>query len=87
MHAWIAWSLLFSFHFAHRAQIREGDEVDVVKSFSPDNLENLVISRIEMLSARVDDEEEHIIIVARRFKSLTIENYPGVDCYKSSESD
>lgn len=68
-------------------QIREGDEIDVIKSFSPDNPENLVIARIEMLSARVDNEEEHIIIVARRFKSLTIENYPGADCYKSSDVD
>lgn len=46
-----------------------------------------MISRVEMLSARVDDDEEHIIIIARRFKSLTIENYPGLDRYKSSESD
>lgn len=40
-----------------------------------------------MLSARVDDEEEHIIIVARRFKQLTVENYPGADCYKHTDSD
>lgn len=66
-------------------QIREGDEIDVVKSLSPDNPENLIISRIEMLSARVDDNEEHIIVVARRFKSLTVGNYAGANCYKSSE--
>lgn len=67
--------------------MREGDELDVIKNVSPDNPDNLVISRIEVLSARADENEENIIIIARRFKTLTIENYSGPDAYKSSGSD
>lgn len=66
-------------------QIREGDEVDVIKGFHPTNPENLLVSRIEVLSTKVDNDEEFIILIARRTKSLTIENYPSANCYKSSE--
>lgn len=71
------------FHF----QVKNDDEIDVIKSVSPLNPDNLVVSRIELLSSKVSDDEEHIIIVARRFKSLTIENYPGQNVYKSSNDE
>lgn len=65
-------------------QVREGDEIDVVKSFCPENPENLSISRVELLQLTVDQEEEKIKVIARRFKTLSIENYPGTESYKAT---
>lgn len=61
------------------------DEVDLVKTLSPDNPNNLIVSRIELLSAKGNLEKEHIEIIVRRNKSLLIENYAGVNAYKSSD--
>lgn len=43
----------------------------------------LVVSRIEICSVKADAEEEEIAIIAKRYKNLVIENYPGIDAYKS----
>lgn len=63
-------------------QIREGDEIEIVKDFCPNNPVNIVVSRIEILSISVRGED--IVIVARRHKTYTIENYSGENAYKSS---
>lgn len=54
-------------------RLHVGDEVDVIRGLSPLNPEFLLVSRIEILS--VKPEEENVAVKIRRFKSLTIENY------------
>lgn len=62
--------------------MHQDDEIDVIKSICPNNPENIVVSRIEILEMAVRDEQ--IVITARRNKSLTIENYPPPNTFKSS---
>ncbi|XP_046967158.1 mitochondrial transcription rescue factor 1 [Vanessa cardui] len=59
-------------------------ELDVIKSVSPKNPEHLYISRVEILN--IVAKEESILVTARRFKTLLIENYEN-DPYKPSTSD
>lgn len=65
---------------AHSFQLKEGDEVDVIKGICPKNPNNVVVSRVEVLSMKVRDEQ--IVIIAKRHKTYTIENYPGADAFK-----
>lgn len=62
-------------------QIKQGDEIDVIKSVSAKNPDHLNVSRVEIIN--VTAKEESILITARRFKSLLIENYEE-DPYKAS---
>ncbi|KAJ9594138.1 hypothetical protein L9F63_014454, partial [Diploptera punctata] len=55
------------------ARVNVGDEIDVIRSTSRMNPNFLVISRIEIISAKA--EEENISVKLRRTKSLTVENY------------
>lgn len=64
-------------------QVRDGDEIDIIKSVSPNNPNHIYVSRVEILS--VKPEEENIVVSARRFKSLLIENYEE-DPYKGNSS-
>ncbi|XP_069699877.1 mitochondrial transcription rescue factor 1 isoform X2 [Periplaneta americana] len=64
------------------AQVHIGDEVDVIRGVSPMNPKFLLVSRLEILSMK--GEEENINVKLRRFKSLTIENY--TDTWKESTS-
>ncbi|GAB0097661.1 Mitochondrial transcription rescue factor 1 [Sergentomyia squamirostris] len=61
-----------------------GDEIDVVKGFSPTNPDHLNISRVEIVSAT--PKEESISLILRRFKTLLIENYEERNAYKESSS-
>ncbi|XP_011560292.3 mitochondrial transcription rescue factor 1 [Plutella xylostella] len=61
--------------------IKQGDEIDVIKSVSAKNPDHLNVSRVEIIN--VTAKEESILITARRFKSLLIENYEE-DPYKAS---
>ena len=66
--------VLFHWHTVHVSlQLHVGDEVDVIRGLSPMNPEFLLVSRIEILS--VKPEEDNVAVKIRRFKSLTIENY------------
>ncbi|XP_059058588.1 mitochondrial transcription rescue factor 1 [Achroia grisella] len=65
------------------ASVRIGDEIDVIKMVSPNNPDHLYVSRVEILN--VAAKEESIVITARRFKNLLIENYE-LDPYKASSS-
>ncbi|XP_050349436.1 mitochondrial transcription rescue factor 1 [Nymphalis io] len=59
-------------------------ELDVIKSVSPKNSDHLYISRVEILN--ITAKEESILVTARRFKTLLIENYEN-DPYKPSTSN
>lgn len=63
-------------------QIKNGDEIDIIKEFSPLNPEHLIVSRIEILSIQPNSED--ITVVMRRFKSLTIENYEAENVWKGN---
>jgi hypothetical protein len=54
-------------------QLHVGDEVDVIRGLSPMNSKFLLVSRLQILSAKAG--EENIAVKIRRFKSLTVENY------------
>lgn len=69
--------------FSH--QIKTGDEIDVIKEFSPVNPANIVVSRIEVLS--VVPNTEDITVVMRRYKSLTIENYEAENVWRQHNAD
>jgi len=53
--------------------VEVGDEVDLIKGPSPNNPDFLIVSRVEVLSAKLDDDELEIKL--KKFKSLLIENY------------
>lgn len=65
-------------------QVRAGDEIDVIKTVSPKNPDHLYVQRVEILN--VSATEDNIVVTARRFKSLLIENYE-IDPYKSGAVD
>lgn len=53
--------------------VEVGDEIDLVKGPSPNNPDFLVVSRVEVLSAKLDGDELQVKL--RRFKNLLIDNY------------
>lgn len=59
-------------------------EIDIIKSVSPKNPDHLYVSRVEILN--IAAKEESIVVTARRFKTLLIENYEN-DPYKPSTSE
>ncbi|XP_011190407.2 mitochondrial transcription rescue factor 1 [Zeugodacus cucurbitae] len=65
-------------------QLDVGDEIDVVRGFSQTNPTHLVVSRVVILD--VDERDEGYSVQLRRYKSLLIENYSGLNAFKSSES-
>lgn len=52
-----------------------GDEVDLVSGPSPNNPDFLIVSRVEVISAKLDGDE--LAVKLRKFKKLLINNY---DC-------
>lgn len=72
---WFSYSLIYTFLF----QLKVGDEVDIIKGISPKNPNHLIVVRIEILEIKVVDEK--IVIIVRRYKAYTIENYPGADAF------
>jgi len=50
-----------------------GDEVDLVKGPSPNNPDFLLVSRVEVLSAKLDGDE--LDVKLKKYKSLLINNY------------
>lgn len=56
---------------SHTLQV--GDEVDLIKGPSPNNPDFLLISRVEVLSTKLDGDELEVKL--RKFKSLLINNY------------
>lgn len=60
--------------------VNEEDEVDVIKGVSPLNPEHLNVARVEVISIRAEDSKINIKI--RRYKSLSVENYPGSNSWK-----
>lgn len=52
-----------------------GDEVDVIKGVNSRNPAFLDVSRVNVVAADVDESQEKIIVILKRYKSLTIENY------------
>lgn len=63
-------------------QVDVGDEIDVVKSFSPSNPEHLLIARVQLLAT--NEKEEGYRVIMRRFKAIIVENYKGQNAWKSS---
>lgn len=53
--------------------VEVGDEIDLVKGPSPNNPDFLVVSRVEVLSSKLDGDELQVKL--RRFKNLLIDNY------------
>lgn len=63
-----------------------GDEIDLIKGFSPVNPKFLLVQRVKVLAASdpsTNDDEDNITLKIRRYKSLTIDNYEE-DEYKES---
>lgn len=58
----------------------DGDEVDLIKTVSPTNPDHLIVARVEVIS--VAPEDEKVTVKIRRFKSLAVENYPGLNSWK-----
>lgn len=50
-----------------------GDEVDLIKGLSPNNPDFLLVSRVEILSAKLDGDELEVKL--NKFKTLLIDNY------------
>ncbi|XP_037950899.1 mitochondrial transcription rescue factor 1 [Teleopsis dalmanni] len=65
-------------------QLGIGDEIDIIKGFSQSNASHIVISRVIILSAK--NREEGFAVQLRRYKTLLIENYEGLNAYKSSQA-
>lgn len=62
-------------------QVSEGDVIDIIKNFYPDDPQKLVVSRIELLN--ITTSREKLLKVATRIhKSLIISNYSNEDIYK-----
>jgi len=53
--------------------IEVGDEVDLVKGPSPNNPDFLLVSRVEVLSSKLDGDELEVKL--KKYKSLLINNY------------
>lgn len=53
--------------------IEVGDEVDLIKGPSPNNPDFLLVSRVEVLSAKLDGDELYVKL--KKYKSLLINNY------------
>ncbi|XP_048000015.1 mitochondrial transcription rescue factor 1 [Leguminivora glycinivorella] len=64
--------------------VKIGDEIDIIKTVSPKNSDHLYISRIEVMNLTA--KEETIVVTARRFKTLLIENYE-TDPYKGTANE
>lgn len=67
-------------------QVSLGDEIDLIKGFSPVNPKFLLVQRVKVLAASdpsTNDDEDNITLKIRRYKSLTIDNYEE-DEYKES---
>lgn len=67
------------------ANIKLGDEVDIIKMVSPNNPDHLYVARVEVLN--IVPKEESINVTARRFKNLLIENYENDPHSASAESN
>lgn len=50
-----------------------GDEVDLIIGPSPNNPDFLIVSRVEVISAKLDGNELEVKL--RKFKRLLIDNY------------
>ncbi|VVC24616.1 RNA-binding S4 domain [Cinara cedri] len=57
-----------------------GDEVDLVKGPSPNNPDFLIVSRVEVISTKLDGDELEVKL--KKFKSLLVDNYENT--WKSS---
>jgi len=53
--------------------VEVGDEVDLIKGPSPNNPDFLLVSRVEVLSAKLDGDE--LDVKLKKYKSLLINNY------------
>lgn len=60
--------------------VNEGDDVDLVKSICSVNPDNIIVARVEILSSKLVEDKFKVKI--RRSKSLTVENYPGLNAFK-----
>uniref|UniRef100_A0A8D8RYG0 Uncharacterized protein C6orf203 homolog n=1 Tax=Cacopsylla melanoneura TaxID=428564 RepID=A0A8D8RYG0_9HEMI len=62
-----------------------GDEIDIIKGFSPSNPQFLIVQRVKILAASDPsaDDEGSLTLKIRRYKSLLIGNYEE-DVYKES---
>ncbi len=49
--------------------------MDVIKGVNNINSAFLDISRVNIITADVSDDMEKIVVILKRYKSLTIENY------------
>lgn len=50
-----------------------GDEIDLVRGPSPNNPDFLIVSRVEVVSSKLDGEELEVKL--KKFKNLLINNY------------
>lgn len=53
--------------------VEVGDEIDLVKGPSPNNPDFLLVSRVEVLSAKLDGDELEVKL--KKFKNLLINDY------------
>jgi len=61
-------------------QLNIGDEIDIIKCFNDVNPSHLLVSRVQILSAK--ESGENIAVTLRRYKGLVIQNYEGTSAYK-----
>lgn len=53
--------------------LEEGDEIDLVKGPSSNNPDFLLVSRVEVISVKLDGDELEVKL--KKFKNLLIDNY------------
>lgn len=55
--------------------MQPGDEVDLIRDVSKENKDFLIVSRLEIISAKPNEKRDALSVKIRRTKLLTIENY------------
>lgn len=57
------------------SQAKVGDELDVIKGFTPENPNFLTVTRVEVLKVQLNEEEDRFLVKVRKTKSLVVDNY------------
>ena len=64
-----------------------GDEIDVIKGANATNSSFLDVSRVLILAADSSPDLEKFYVILKRYKVLTIDNYPTAPYKKSINAD
>lgn len=64
-----------------------GDEIDVIKGANATNSSFLDVSRVLVVAVDSSPDLEKFYVILKRYKALTIENYPTAPYRKSINED